>query len=343
MLSTLRNRASRRNVTPLYLLAVLLVSFALLMHALSPANASSIPDLKAKMKAIAASANGHTVETEVGTMLSSSTVVAYVQQLLQPGSNLTTYQTDLLQAIAASEPYVSLYPSVLSGTPLTSTQKQQLAIFMKTFNKNPAVQLILSQGTSLKHNSTALQADINTVVATDTGPYTVLSSTGDSTFDAFNQTVNGMLSPSMQALAGDVNGVLTDPNAEAYVASLPPEAVASFIPASQLIGLQLPATGTTLTSGCPPDTPVTRTELAEIMFVVGTFLVTSAVLAFIAEPAAIAAAGWLLVGTINSGVAFDQGILDMQHAMQGGDGGDNDTDPWGPYDLYPCYGDGWER
>ena len=225
VLSTLRNRASRLNVTPLYLLAVLLVSLAFLMHDLSPANASSIHDLKAKMKAIAASADANTVRAEFATMIASPTVVAYAQQLLLTDSNMSAFDINVLQAVVSTQPYVSLLSAVISGTPLTAAQKKQLTTFAKTFNNNPAVQQLTSLGKSLKSNPTALQADINATVASDTGPYVQIPKTGDDTFDAFNTTIQGVLSPSMQTISGNVNGVLTDPNAEAYIASLPPSVV----------------------------------------------------------------------------------------------------------------------
>lgn len=300
----------------------LLMSIAVLSTRITPSDASTLPTLRAEMTTVAGSADAHNSEAAIGTALSNPALVQYAEELLaQGGTDLTAFQADLLRVIIDSAPYAGLFPALTSGGPLTAAQQQQLAALRHTLRNNPAIQLLISKGAQLKGDPTALTADIAATAATDQGPYPVPTPTGDAARDgavaALANVFNG--SSAFNSLASAASGVLNDPGAAKFIATLQPIVVASFIPPSQSIGFLLPndrdpGLGDILKSG---------------LEIIGGAAGLIAVIALAPEELAGLALVGVVSGAIAAVTAILVGLIDLGQALDC----DHDGDPWDANDV----------
>ncbi len=300
----------------------LFMSTAIIGARITPAGASTVQTLRGEMTTIAGSADAHNSEAALAGALSNPAVVQYAEELLaQGGSSLTAFQTDLLKVIINVTPYANLLPTLVSGISLTASQHHQLAGLRQTLHNNPAIQLLISKGAQLKGDPTALAADIAAKASSDLGPYPVPTPTGDAALDAavaaLANVFNG--SSAFNSLASAVNGVLNDPGATQFIATLQPIVVASFIPPSQMIGFLLP------NDRDPGLGDIVKAGLE----IIGGVAAGVAVIALAPEELAGAALVGVVAGVIAAGTAVVVGVIDLGQALDC----DHDGDPWDPDDV----------
>src|SRR5450631_340606 len=107
----------------------------------SVVNNSGLNDIRAKLEAVASSADAATLRRLTATLLTDPAVPALAQYVKQTyGSILTAFQTSMLNAIPIATRDPGLLIAILAGTPLTSAQRQSLGSIRGALHQNAAFQ-----------------------------------------------------------------------------------------------------------------------------------------------------------------------------------------------------------
>jgi len=299
---------------------VTVIAVPLLGGGISSARASGIPTLRSQMTTIATSAPANAVRAQLANLVSDPSLGQWAAELtVQGGTNLTTFQRDLLKAVETESSFGDVLTKLLNGTPLSADDQMRLAALRQGLSNNPAIQLLRSTGAQLK-GSSSLAQDISGVVNTLNGPRQTPTPTGDAPRDAVLADISSVINGSaFTTLSSSTIPVLSDSGAPAFVSTLKPEVVATFLPPGQAIALLLP------NDRDPFLTPTEKAGLEIIEGIAGYI----AVIALAPEELTALALVGIAAGIIAAGAQLITGIADLGEALDC----DHDGDPWDPNDT----------
>lgn len=285
-----------------------------------PVGAQKPTSLRSQMETVAKSSAASAVRTQLTKLVSDPSLGKWATELTtQGGTNLTSFQRELLKAVGIESTYGDVLTKRLNGTQLSGHDNERLLDLQDRLSNNPAIQRLLLAGAQLK-KSPSLAPDISNVVNTLNGPKPTPTSTGDTPRDAVLADLSSVFNgSSFAALSSSAVPVLSNSGAPALISTLPPEVVATFLPPAQTIALLLP------NDLDPPLTDIIKSSLEVISGIAGTI----AVIALAPEELAGAALVGVVAGIIAGVSAATVGVIDLGTALDC----DHDGDPWDPADA----------
>jgi hypothetical protein len=281
------------------------------------------PSLVSQLDRIANSSQGQALRSALGQYFvndASAIITMADEALSHGGSNLDTFQISLIKAIPIALKYPDVLAAVLSGTPLTGTQKHELVQTKADLYHNAAIQKWRSEAAQLLDQPSVIAQDLQNIQSAGSNfPLPSLSSS----FLGFDLTaladsvavVNGGA-----GVFGQVTGLFGS-DLVSFIQGNKPEVAMTIIPIPTVLSYVLPAG--------KPDSLFDALEDAFLGMVVavGGFCILLLTL-----PADFAvAAAVLIIGAI----VFLGGLLLVQHMFDESQFADcdHDGDPTDPSDT----------
>ena len=249
------------------------------------------------------SAAGQQVRGQLAAIITDPAVPAIATSLLKAagpsGTNsLTDFQVQMLRAVQIEAGHSALLAALLTGRPLTLSQRLELPVLGYQFDGNPAVQAFTRAGQQLEH-SAQLSSVVSAATATDSQVFSTLtppssvSQGGSTDIDtAIDEVAAWRTSQAFTTFDTELASALSDPGLVNLVREQNPTVVAGFLSPQQLAALT--TTSLHLDAYTLPVTPLTPIQTDEFNLAGLTFTLIGAVVAF----AFFTPPGALIAGTI---------------------------------------------
>jgi hypothetical protein len=273
-----------------------------------------------QLDAVLVSSNANQVRQLMANLATDPALAALAQTILQNnGTSLTSFQQNLIQGLLTTVPYSAALYALISGTPLTQSQRVALNQLKGKLLANPAVQKLISAGAQLKggNNADQLQLYVNQAIAGDTVALRTPTTLGNAQLDAVVADIFAVqASTAFRGFISAIVPLLQSPNFLPFLQTQDPLLVASFIPGNVLIAFLLPG----------DKDPFTPAVVNAVLNVIGTILLT--IVLFATLPATVSAT-IVTLAIIGSAAIIASAFIGLYTALDC----DFDGDPLDPADV----------
>lgn len=224
--------------------------------------------LQNQFLAISASPAATSVRQSLAHLVSALALPALAKDTLQSGGALLTgFQTAMLEAILVMTYDQTALAATITGTPLTQPQHVAINRVRGTLQNNPAVQRIIRAGATLKGQHSTLQRDVDQVIANGALTLPPVSVPNNPPLAAVATGIMALVTSSgFTRMTKALLPLIQAPYFISYLRRSSPLTVASFMPISTTVALELP-------NGVDPLLGPELLTAVKILVAIGTLVV----------------------------------------------------------------------